>query len=149
MKKVSGCFIDQTQRRLSAKILLLTAFVFAFLFALLFFFPVNRYDFYPPCPWHKITGTYCPGCGTIRGLCSMIHGDFMGLARNNILAFLCLPFITYSYVGKIVETFWGYRLVNVRLSKIEIQIFVVIVILYWILRNFIDVLAPVPVVMGR
>ncbi|MEW5722540.1 MAG: DUF2752 domain-containing protein, partial [Thermodesulfobacteriota bacterium] len=32
---------------------------------------------YPPCPFHALTGLYCPGCGTLRGLNQLLHGHLL------------------------------------------------------------------------
>lgn len=43
----------------------------------------NEPGHYPTCPWLALTGTFCPGCGTLRALHALTHGDLLGaLARN-------------------------------------------------------------------
>ena len=32
---------------------------------------------YPPCPVAALTGLHCPGCGTLRGLHALLHGDLL------------------------------------------------------------------------
>ena len=46
---------------------------------------------YPTCPWLAITGTWCPGCGTLRATHALTHGDpGTAFARNpvTVLAYL-------------------------------------------------------------
>ena len=48
---------------------------------------------YPTCPWLAITGTWCPGCGTLRATHALTHGDLgTAFARNpvTVLAYLLL-----------------------------------------------------------
>ena len=41
---------------------------------------------YPTCPFLAVTGYYCPGCGSLRALHDLAHGDVAGaLARNPLM----------------------------------------------------------------
>lgn len=43
----------------------------------------NEAGSYPTCPWLQLTGTYCPGCGTLRCLHALTNGDVAtAFARN-------------------------------------------------------------------
>jgi hypothetical protein len=47
----------------------------------------NEPGHYPTCPFLALTGYYCPGCGSLRALHDLAHGDLAGaLARNPALA---------------------------------------------------------------
>ncbi len=37
------------------------------------------------CPLHAVTGLYCPGCGTLRALYDLLHGDMAGALGHNVL----------------------------------------------------------------
>ncbi|MFI9718791.1 DUF2752 domain-containing protein [Streptomyces sp. NPDC052396] len=41
---------------------------------------------YPACPLLAHTGLYCPGCGGLRGLYALVHGDLPGALAANALA---------------------------------------------------------------
>ena len=43
----------------------------------------------PPCPFHALTGWWCPGCGMTRATHHLLHGDVVGALRFNAL----LPFV--------------------------------------------------------
>jgi hypothetical protein len=45
----------------------------------------------PSCAFHKLTGLYCPGCGSTRAIHALLHGDVASAARFNILAVCGLP----------------------------------------------------------
>jgi hypothetical protein len=49
----------------------------------------------PPCLFHKLTGLYCPGCGTARGLHKLLHGDILGALRLNALTVAAVPLLAY------------------------------------------------------
>jgi hypothetical protein len=38
---------------------------------------------YPTCPFLAVTGWYCPGCGSLRGLYSLLHGDPVQMVERN------------------------------------------------------------------
>jgi len=58
----------------------------------LFLFDPSRYHFYPLCVFHQVTGLLCPGCGSLRALHQLLHGNIYTAFRFNPLVVLCLPF---------------------------------------------------------
>ena len=48
---------------------------------------------YPPCPMHALTGLFCPGCGSLRALHALLHGELAAAVRQNALMMVFLPFI--------------------------------------------------------
>ena len=41
---------------------------------------------YPTCPWLALTGTYCPGCGSLRAIHALAHGDpATAMARSKVV----------------------------------------------------------------
>ncbi|GHG71623.1 DUF2752 domain-containing protein [Streptomyces griseocarneus] len=46
----------------------------------------NRPGHYPACPLLRWTGLYCPGCGGLRGLHALAHGDLGAALGANALA---------------------------------------------------------------
>lgn len=47
--------------------------------------------FAPVCPFHRVTGLWCPGCGTGRALHALVHGDLARALRLNALAVAAIP----------------------------------------------------------
>ncbi len=47
----------------------------------------------PPCPFHALTGLDCPGCGSLRAIHSLLHGQWAQALAFNPLACFCLPFM--------------------------------------------------------
>jgi hypothetical protein len=46
---------------------------------------------YPTCPFHAMTGLWCPGCGGLRAVHDLTHGH-LGLAlHENVLVVLLAP----------------------------------------------------------
>lgn len=38
---------------------------------------------YPPCPFRAVTGLACPGCGSLRALHDLAHGDVRAALDHN------------------------------------------------------------------
>jgi len=59
----------------------------------------NNPGHYPLCPLKAFTGLDCPGCGGMRAVHSLVHGDFVGAMNHNLLAvFLYLPAIAIGWL---------------------------------------------------
>ena len=67
----------------------------AVLAGILFFFNPSKTALFPPCPFHKLTGLYCPGCGSLRGLHQLLRGRPAAAFALNPLMVLALPFVMY------------------------------------------------------
>ncbi len=46
---------------------------------------------FPPCPVFALTGLMCPGCGTLRALHALMHGDIGRAWAFNPLLVVTLP----------------------------------------------------------
>jgi hypothetical protein len=46
---------------------------------------------YPTCPFHAITGLWCPGCGGLRAVHDLTHGDLTLALHENVLVVLLGP----------------------------------------------------------
>lgn len=53
---------------------------------------------YPKCQLHSATGLHCPGCGTTRALHALFNGRVAQAAAYNVLAFVVLPVLGWSFV---------------------------------------------------
>lgn len=48
---------------------------------------------FPPCPFHAVTGLYCPGCGSTRAMHQLLHGHVATAFDFNPLVVLSLPLV--------------------------------------------------------
>ena len=62
----------------------------------LYWFPPDRYSFYPRCPVWILTGFECPGCGATRALAALLHGKVVEALQYNAL-FVCLLPMFFGY----------------------------------------------------
>lgn len=93
---------------------------------------------FPRCLFLMATGWECPGCGSQRAIHSLLHLDLAAAWRYNAMLVLSIP-----YVVLLVASEWFGRRRNGRLnrvlnSRVLIWIYFVAVILWWILRNVIN-----------
>ena len=49
-----------------------------------------RESTYVTCPFHALTGLWCPGCGGIRAMGDLVHGDVSAALSSNVVAVLAL-----------------------------------------------------------
>lgn len=54
-------------------------------------------DLYPTCPFRALTGQFCPGCGTLRGLHALLGGRLGAAIGYNALMVAVLPFLLFRY----------------------------------------------------
>jgi len=48
---------------------------------------------FPPCPFHELTGWYCPACGGLRMTHDLLHGDLAAAFVDNAFALIGLPLL--------------------------------------------------------
>jgi hypothetical protein len=70
----------------------------------LFFFDPAISRLFPPCPIHWCTGLYCPGCGSLRAMHLLLHGNLMGAMKMNPLLVISLPFLALL----VIRPRWAY-----------------------------------------
>lgn len=52
----------------------------------------------PLCIVYHLTGLYCPGCGAIRAVHSVLAGDLLLALRSNALITIALPLVALAFV---------------------------------------------------
>lgn len=104
--------------------------VITVLVALYFFLDPVLFNF-PACPVNKITGFYCPGCGSQRALHHLLNGNIGQSLSFNPLLFLTILLIFYNLLLLLFLKTTSNLLYN-RFSPI---IIVVVVIIFTTLRN--------------
>ena len=101
---------------------------------------------FPICPFYGFTGWHCPGCGTLRALYSLLHGDASAALGYNLLAVLCLPFVAYSFLAGSFAAFGLPRPPSLYIPSKWIWGLIVGIVCFWVIRNLpmqpISVLAP-------
>jgi hypothetical protein len=123
------------QRDRSFPVSALTVLVAASAVAILFFFNPSRHGFYPICYFHSITGLKCPGCGSLRALHELLHGNVLEAVRLNALLLLCLPCF-----GWLAARFFAARLrrqaATFAVQPLFLWAFLCVAMVFTVLRNF-------------
>lgn len=125
------CFASWSDRLSSLGVLGAVVSAGAYLFV---FDPVTS-GLFVPCPFHALTGLYCPGCGTTRALHQLVHGNLSRAFGYNPLAILSLPFLLYALISFTSQGFTGRRLPSVFIPPGVLRGLVVVIVAFWILRN--------------
>ena len=73
----------------------------------LYFLDPSTSGLFPACPFRALTGMYCPGCGTLRALHGLLHGNIAGAFMLNPLTVLILPLVIYAFVSLVAEVLRG------------------------------------------
>ncbi len=95
----------------------------------------------PVCPSYEKLHLYCPGCGNTRSVMALLRGDILGSIRYNVTPVLLAVLGGLWYVQGILRVL-GKR---VRLLPQSLWFWlglIALVLLYYILRNFIPWMAP-------
>ena len=123
----------------------MVAAVAAVLAALRIFDPAHS-GVFPPCPLRYLTGWYCPGCGSLRAMHQILHGNLGAAWALNPLTVLLLPFVVYGIASYAVFEIRGQHLPRLFLSAFWIRALCVVIILFGVARNLpfhpFDLLAP-------
>lgn len=100
---------------------------------------------YPSCPFYYLTGYYCPGCGTLRVLHNLMHGNILKALSYNALTVALLPLVLYLFLIEINIIKENSPLYHI-FSKNFYSVLLVIIFVFWILRNIpffpFSILAP-------
>jgi uncharacterized protein DUF2752 len=89
---------------------------------------------YPSCPILWVTGRYCPGCGGLRALHDVFHGQFQAAISSNLLVVLALPLVIALWVG------WTRDRVSGRVDGHRPPVWfgwsvLAVALVFWVLRN--------------
>lgn len=129
---ISMPFVEQRSQRLKA-ILILGISIIVLVF--LYIFDPSRLFICIPCPFHALTGLYCPGCGSTRALHQLLHGHLATAFGLNPLMVVVLPYLGYSFLSFILDGIIGKSLPRLYIPAFYIWVFLGAVLLFWILRN--------------
>jgi hypothetical protein len=103
-------------------------------------------NFFPKCPLYVTTGIYCPGCGSQRATHQLLQFNLLGVLQQNILYFAGIILIAYHVIVTSLNLYVKKNIYNYLYHPKTPIIILIIVIIYWILRNIpyypFNILAP-------
>ena len=113
---------------------------------ILFAFNPANISALPLCPFHALTGLYCPGCGMLRAAHQLLRGHVIVALGLNSLIILSLPIAAYGFLHQFSVRLHGRQLPNVQIPIHAVWTSAVVVVAFWILRNLplypFSILAP-------
>ncbi|MEM9506058.1 MAG: DUF2752 domain-containing protein [Cyanobacteria bacterium P01_E01_bin.35] len=102
---------------------------------LYYFNPADSNNIYPPSLSREWGEYYCPGCGMMRALHQLLHGNWQLALRLNPLLIICLPYFFYWIVPYFLRYFYQINLYTIKFKNQQIFIIAMIFTIYGFLRN--------------
>lgn len=89
----------------------------------------------PLCPIKALTGIDCPGCGSMRMLYSLMHGNLLAAARFNALALVTLVPLAWAYVAWTYGRLKGRRISSWQHNRWAAAVTLSLVVVWFVVRN--------------
>lgn len=104
----------------------------------------NEAGHYPVCPSRAIFGIDCPGCGGMRGMYCLMHGDVSGAMNHNVLLLAVVPLAVVFWVWWLIRSVQGRRpsvtARQFRFRNRTLIISLVLMLAFGVVRNFVPYL---------
>jgi hypothetical protein len=103
----------------------------------------NQSGHYPTCPFLFITGYYCPGCGSLRAVHALTHGDLRAAVGLNVLTVAGIVIATVVWGQWVLRQWRGQPRTRVAPGW-SLYLALGVVVVFWIVRNLTvgEALAP-------
>lgn len=89
----------------------------------------------PLCPTKALLGIDCPGCGSMRMLYSLMHGNLLAAARFNALAVVALVLLVWAYGGWTYGRVTGRQIRSWQHGRWSAALALVLTIAWFVVRN--------------
>ncbi len=125
--------------------IILLPFVFIFISACIckvFLYIRNLFPI--PCILYTFTGFYCPGCGGTRAVSALLKGRFLRCFIDNPIIIIGVLYCILLYIQLFINTFIkGINVKKIIPDSRKINFILSgILIIYYVIRNFIPALYP-------
>lgn len=89
----------------------------------------------PVCPTKALLGIDCPGCGSLRMIYCLLHGDVIGAVRFNALGFVAVLFLIWAFgawtYGRVIDR----RVVSWQHHRWAAVVALALVAAWFVVRN--------------
>ncbi len=87
------------------------------------------------CPTKLIFGVTCPGCGSLRAIYSLLHGDVPAALHYNAVGVLAMGLLLVAFVAYCVRLWTGRRVRSWQHLRYSGVVVLVIVLAWSVIRN--------------
>lgn len=101
-------------------------------------FDPEKFKIYPKCPFYMLTGLECPGCGSQRAIYNLLNLNIHAAFKHNAFLVCMIPIIP---IFLIVQAYKEKHpcIYNILFGTPFIVGILIITILWWIMRNILDI----------
>src|SRR3982074_3411132 len=89
----------------------------------------------PVCPTKALLGIDCPGCGSLRMLYSLLHGNLMAAARFNALGLVAVVLLVWAYLVWTYGRMTGRRIRSWQHQRWAAMVALSLVVIWFVVRN--------------
>ena len=89
----------------------------------------------PTCPTKLLFGIDCPGCGSMRMLYALLHGDLPAAARFNALALLAVVFLLWAFGAWTYGRLIGRQVWSWQHHRWSASVTLILITLWVVIRN--------------
>jgi uncharacterized protein DUF2752 len=89
----------------------------------------------PVCPTKALLGIDCPGCGSLRMLYSLMHGNLLAAARFNALALVTIGLLVWAYAAWTYGRVSGRRIRSWQHHRWAAAVTLALVLAWFVVRN--------------
>jgi Protein of unknown function (DUF2752) len=97
--------------------------------------PTTPHGPLPVCPTKALLGIDCPGCGSLRMLYSLMHGDLFAAVRFNALGLAAVVFVVWAYLAWTYGRITGRRIKSWQHGRWAAVVTLTLVLAWFVLRN--------------
>ena len=88
------------------------------------------------CPWLLLTGTSCPGCGGLRAVNDLTHGNLAAAASSNLLFVGAIPLVVLWWARWLADRWNGVvRPTSTRRAFVYCGVFLAVAVMFAVARN--------------
>ncbi|MEV0673277.1 DUF2752 domain-containing protein [Mycobacterium sp. NPDC050441] len=89
----------------------------------------------PACPTKLLLGIDCPGCGSLRMIYSVLHGDLLAALRFNAVGLVALGLMAWAYLAWTYGRIRGRRITSWQHHRWAAMVTLVVTVVWFIIRN--------------
>lgn len=90
---------------------------------------------YGYCPFLAVTGRPCPGCGGLRAVNDLTHGDILGAASSNVLAIVVVGVVGILWLIWMIRRSRGQDRPMAQVSDKTLAVGLALVLAFGVVRN--------------